>query len=64
MSLARALDRFFRHDAAGGVLLMASALMALIVANSALSGGYHDLLLIQNWMPFWVPQSEVRTKSA
>ncbi len=45
MSLARALDRFFRHDAAGGVLLMASALLALIVANSALSGGYHDLLL-------------------
>ncbi|MGB3316597.1 MAG: Na+/H+ antiporter NhaA, partial [Albidovulum sp.] len=45
MTLVRALDRFFRHDAAGGVLLMASALLALIVANSSLSGGYHDLLL-------------------
>lgn len=45
MSLMRAFDRFFRHDAAGGVLLMASALLALIVANSALSAGYHELLL-------------------
>ncbi|MCU9847057.1 Na+/H+ antiporter NhaA [Defluviimonas sp. WL0024] len=45
MSLMRAFDRFFRHDAAGGVLLMASAVLALIVANSALSAGYHDLLL-------------------
>ncbi|MDW4548043.1 Na+/H+ antiporter NhaA [Defluviimonas sp. D31] len=45
MSLGRALDRFFRHDAAGGILLMASALLALIVANSALSAGYHELLL-------------------
>ena len=45
MSLARALDRFFRHDAAGGVVLMASAVLALIVANSPLSDGYHALLL-------------------
>ncbi|GAB4383550.1 Na+/H+ antiporter NhaA [Albidovulum sp.] len=45
MSLARALDRFFRHDAAGGILLMAAAVLALIVANSSLSAGYHDLLL-------------------
>jgi NhaA family Na+:H+ antiporter len=44
MSLLRALDRFFRHDAAGGVLLMAAAMLALIVANSSLSAGYHDLL--------------------
>ena len=45
MNLLRALDRFFRHDAAGGVLLMAAALLALIVANSGLSDGYHALLL-------------------
>ncbi len=45
MSLGRALDRFFRHDAAGGVVLMAAALLALVVANSTLSSGYHDLLV-------------------
>src|SRR5690606_18931138 len=45
MSLARALDRFFRHDASGGVLLMLAAVLALLVANSSLSGAYHDLLL-------------------
>ncbi|MCB2128590.1 MAG: Na+/H+ antiporter NhaA [Rhodobacteraceae bacterium] len=44
MSLLRAIDRFFRHDAAGGILLMAAAMLALIVANSSLSAGYHDLL--------------------
>jgi len=44
MTLLRAFDRFFRHEAAGGILLMASALLALIVANSPLSGAYHDLL--------------------
>lgn len=44
MTIMRALDRFFRHDAAGGVLLMAAALLALIVANSGLSDGYHALL--------------------
>ncbi len=45
MTFLRALDRFFRHDAAGGVLLMAAALLALIVANSGLSDGYHALLV-------------------
>jgi Na+:H+ antiporter, NhaA family len=45
MSLGRALDRFFRHDAAGGIVLMAAAVLALIIANSSLSAGYHDLLL-------------------
>ncbi len=45
MSLLRSLDRFFRHDAAGGVVLMLSALLALLVANSVLSDGYHELLL-------------------
>jgi Na+:H+ antiporter, NhaA family len=45
MSLGRALDRFFRHDAAGGIVLMTAAVLALIIANSSLSAGYHDLLL-------------------
>ncbi|MGB7320722.1 MAG: Na+/H+ antiporter NhaA [Albidovulum sp.] len=45
MSLLSSLNRFFRHDAAGGILLMASALLALIVANSSLSADYHTLLL-------------------
>ena len=45
MSLVRAFDRFFKHDAAGGVVLMLSALLALIIANSSLSAGYHEVLL-------------------
>ena len=44
MSLSSALDRFFKHDAAGGVVLMASALLALIVANSSLTDAYHGFL--------------------
>ncbi len=44
MPLLRAFDRFFKHDAAGGMLLMLSAAMALIVANSALAPYYEDAL--------------------
>lgn len=44
MSLVRALDRFFAHEAAGGILLMLSAALALIVANSGLSASYHGIL--------------------
>ncbi len=44
MPLIRAFDRFFKHDAAGGILLMLSAAMALIVANSALAPYYENLL--------------------
>ena len=40
----RALDRFFNHEASGGILLMLSALAALIVANTALSGPYEAAL--------------------
>lgn len=32
--ITRALDRFFRHDASGGILLMFAAFAALLVANS------------------------------
>jgi len=44
MSLGQALDRFFKHEAAGGILLMLSAALALIVANSRWSAGYEALL--------------------
>ena len=40
----RAFDRFFSHEASGGILLMLSALAAMIVANSALSGLYESVL--------------------
>jgi len=40
----RALDRFFSHEASGGILLMLSALAAMIVSNSALSGLYESVL--------------------
>ncbi|SFR34559.1 sodium/proton antiporter, NhaA family [Yoonia tamlensis] len=44
MALRAALDRFFRHDAFGGILLMASAVAALIVANSGLAPLYDRFL--------------------
>ena len=44
MGLRTALDRFFRHDAFGGILLMVSAVAALVVANSALAPWYRDAL--------------------
>jgi len=44
--LLRAIDRFFSHDASGGILLGLSALAALLVANSALQPGYDWLLNI------------------
>ncbi|MGH1577552.1 Na+/H+ antiporter NhaA [Planktotalea sp.] len=40
----RAIDRFFSHEASGGILLMLSALAAMIVANSGLSGVYESVL--------------------
>ncbi|MDJ0825531.1 MAG: Na+/H+ antiporter NhaA [Rhodobacter sp.] len=42
--LLRAIDRFFAHEASGGILLMLSALAALIVANSALQPVYDGVL--------------------
>ena len=44
MSLLGAIDRFFKHDAFGGILLMASALAALMVANSSLQPFYDAFL--------------------
>ena len=44
MGLSRALDRFFKHEAFGGILLMASAVAALWVANSALNPMYDSFL--------------------
>jgi len=42
--LLRAIDRFFRHDASGGILLMLSAVAALLVANSDFSNAYNAFL--------------------
>ncbi|MBP0481119.1 Na+/H+ antiporter NhaA [Sagittula salina] len=42
--LLRALDRFFGHEASGGILLMLSAIAAMIVANSGLAGHYDGVL--------------------
>ena len=42
--LLRAIDRFFSHEASGGILLGLSAIAALIVANSALQPSYDWLL--------------------
>jgi NhaA family Na+:H+ antiporter len=44
MPLQRAINRFFSSEAAGGILLMLSAMAALIVANSALAPVY------ENWL--------------
>ncbi|QQA41317.1 Na+/H+ antiporter NhaA [Pelagovum pacificum] len=44
MGLRASLDAFFKHDAFGGILLMVSALLALIVANSALQPYYNGVL--------------------
>lgn len=42
--MVRTLDRLLNHEASGGVLLMLSAVAAMIVANSALSGVYESVL--------------------
>ncbi len=42
--IIRALDRFFRHDASGGILLMIAAFAALLVANSAYFPMYDRVL--------------------
>ncbi|KTD99951.1 sodium:proton antiporter [Sphingopyxis sp. H038] len=39
-----ALRAFLASGAAGGIILMAAAALAMIVANSALGGLYHDML--------------------
>lgn len=44
MGLRASLDRFFRHDAFGGILLMVSALAALMVANSSIAWIYDEVL--------------------
>ena len=39
-----ALNDFFKFEAAGGILLVLAAALALILANSPLQGAYHGLL--------------------
>ncbi|MGQ0766173.1 MAG: Na+/H+ antiporter NhaA [Gemmatimonadota bacterium] len=43
---ARALQEFLGLEAAGGLLLMAASVLAMIVANSPLAGGYSRVLEI------------------
>jgi len=42
-SLARPINRFLHIEAAGGILLLAAALAALVWANSPWAAGYRDL---------------------
>ncbi len=42
--LLRAIDRFFRHEAAGGILLILSAIAALVIANSQFAPDYNRFL--------------------
>ncbi len=44
MGLRSSIDRIIRHDAFGGVLLMVSAVAAMLVANSTWSGTYDRVL--------------------
>ena len=46
-----ALRDFLRSEAAGGILLMAAAALALIVANSPLARAYQDLLHFETGPP-------------
>ncbi|MEP6064877.1 MAG: Na+/H+ antiporter NhaA [Paracoccaceae bacterium] len=45
--LLRAIDQFFNHEASGGILLMAAALAAMIIANSGLAPAYEAFLNAQ-----------------
>ncbi|THD75811.1 Na+/H+ antiporter NhaA [Thalassobius vesicularis] len=42
--LLRAFDKFFKHEASGGILLMIAAAAAMMVANSSLNGAYDGAL--------------------
>lgn len=44
MPLIRAVDRFFKHDASGGILLMLAAIAALVVANTDMRAAYESTL--------------------
>lgn len=44
MSLRRHIDKFFDGDAAGGILLMISAALAMMIANSSLAPLYQETL--------------------
>jgi NhaA family Na+:H+ antiporter len=45
--LANPITEFLQSEASGGILLMASALLALVVANSPLAAAYFDVLHIK-----------------
>ncbi|MBF9034715.1 Na+/H+ antiporter NhaA [Rhodobacterales bacterium HKCCE2091] len=43
----KAVGKFFDHEASGGILLMAAAVLAMIVANSGLADAYAGILTSQ-----------------
>ena len=45
--IVRAAKAFFKHEASGGILLMLSAVSALLIANSALQPDYSRLLNLE-----------------
>ena len=42
--LIRAIEKFMGHEASGGILLIFSAVLALVVANSPVAADYNDFL--------------------
>nr|MDQ2879569.1 Na+/H+ antiporter NhaA [Pseudomonadota bacterium] len=46
-SRSSALRRFLSNEAAGGIVLIAAAVLALVAANSSFAGAYFDLLHAQ-----------------
>lgn len=44
--IIRTIDRLFKHEASGGILLMLSAVAALVVYNSGFATAYNDFLHI------------------
>ena len=42
-----ALQRLFRHEAAGAIVLMLASVLALVLANSSLAGAYDVLLSVR-----------------
>ena len=42
LSLIQQIQRFFKLESAGGILLLFSAVVAMLLANSALNQNYND----------------------
>lgn len=44
LSLTQQIQRFFKLESAGGILLLLSAVVAMLLANSPLNQTYNDFL--------------------